>query len=377
MKILYVTTISNTVNAFLIPHIRFLIHEGNHVDVAFNTVQEVSQELIALGCSIYNIEFQRSPLSKENYKAYRRLKKLVVQENYDLVHTHTPVASFITRLACRKSANTRVLYTAHGFHFYNGAPKINWAFYYTMERIAARWTNGIITINEEDYLSANRLKLRAGASVYKVNGIGIDLSKFAPQTSVQKSQLRKTYGYNDSDMILLSVAELNHNKHQDLLIDAVNILKDKIPNIKLLLAGAGVLEDQYKKQVVTLGLEDNVIFLGYRKDIPDLLKITDVVVSASRREGLPVNVMEAMATSLPLAVTDCRGNRDLVRDGVNGYVVGGGDKEGFSNAIQKLCKSKELRKQFGDKSVERIMAFSLGNVLEEMRVIYEEFWDNS
>src|SRR5690606_17805842 len=122
MKILIVTTISNTVNAFLIPHIKMLIEEGHEVHCAFNIVQEVNEELNNLGCKIHNIEFQRSPLRKENIKAYKKLKKLIQQEKYDLVHTHTPVASACVRLACKNFNNIKVIYTAHGFHFYKGAP---------------------------------------------------------------------------------------------------------------------------------------------------------------------------------------------------------------------------------------------------------------
>jgi glycosyltransferase EpsD len=371
LKILYVTTISNTVNAFLIPHIRYLIEEGNQVDVACNCVQELSPELEKLGCSIHDVGFQRSPLSRKNYVAYKKLKMLAEREKYDLIHTHTPIASFIARLVYRNNNNIRVLYTAHGFHFHKGAPKKNWVIFYPMEKLAARWTNGIITINEEDYNLASRLRLKDNNfSIFKVNGVGIDLRRFLPQKELEKSQLKKKYGYEAHDLILLSVAELNHNKHQDLLINAVSLLKNKMPNIKLLLAGAGDLEERYKKQTEVLGVQDNITFLGYRRDIPELLKIADVVVSSSRREGLPVNIMEAMATGLPLVVTDCRGNRDLVKNNANGYVVGINDVEGFANAVDKLCMSKELRQEFGNKSLQMINHYSVENVIEEMKKIY-------
>jgi glycosyltransferase EpsD len=370
MKILYVTTISNTVNAFLIPHIRMLIEQGHQVDVAFNIGQEVSHELNNLGCKVHIIEFQRSPLKKENYLAYKKLKMLVIKEQYELIHTHTPIASLITRLACRHIPNLKMLYTAHGFHFYKEAPLKNWLFYYSLEKICAMYTDAIITINEEDYISAKRMRCKRMRSVYKVHGIGVDLRKFSNNNSIQKKNLRKQYGLKDKDFILFYAAELNYNKHQDLLINVVNRLKVEIPNIKLLLAGEGSLREKYEEKVNHLGLEKNIKFLGYRKDIPNFLKLSDIGVSASRREGLPVNVMEAMGAGLPLVVTDCRGNRDLVKTGENGFVIRLEDIEQFSNAIIALYRSKNLRLEFSSKSTELIKNYSIDNVIAEIEMVY-------
>lgn len=368
MKILYVTTISNTVNAFLIPHIQMLIEEGHEVHCAFNIVQEVNEELNNLGCKIHNIEFQRSPLRKENIKAYKKLKKLIQQEKYDLVHTHTPVASACVRLACKNFNNIKVIYTAHGFHFYKGAPIQNWLIYYPIEKWLSKYTDCLITINNEDYKIA-KAKFKA-KHVEMINGVGIDTSKFTPQTLEKKLQLRKEYGFSEKDFILIFVGELNHNKHQDLLINVVHRLKDKIPNIKLLLVGKGKMHDKYAQLVNKLGIEKYVEFLGYRNDVPNLMLISDIAVSSSRREGLPVNVMEAMATRLPLVVTNCRGNRDLVINGTNGYVVNIDDIESFSNEINKLYKSKNNRELFGKASLKIIKEYSLEKVIVQMRKIY-------
>ncbi|WP_342580950.1 glycosyltransferase [Ureibacillus sp. FSL W7-1570] len=178
MRILYVTTISNTVNAFLVPHIKLLMEKGHQVDVAFNIVKEPSTELKKLGCKIYNIEFQRSPLSKKNVFAYKKLKNLIKKQKYDLVHTHTPVASACVRLACRNLKNVKVMYTAHGFHFYKGASLKNWMFFYPIEKWLSNYTDCLITINSEDYYVA-RNKMRA-CSTKLVSGVGIDLEKFKP-----------------------------------------------------------------------------------------------------------------------------------------------------------------------------------------------------
>ncbi len=373
MKILFVTTISNTINAFLTPHIKMLIEQGHEVDIACNIESEINSELLYFGCRVHCIEFARSPLNKSNYKAYKKIKKLVLSEGYELIHTHTPVASFLTRLACRNIPDVLILYTAHGFHFYKGAPIKNWIVYYTLEKLAARWTDGLLTMNEEDYKAAKKLRLRKANAVYKVNGVGVDLQKFIPQTPEKKKELRKEYGFKVDDFILIYAAELNYNKHQDLLIQAINVVRNRIPRIKLLLAGRGSYSNQYQQLVKKLNLEENIHFLGYRNDIANLLHIADLAVSSSRREGLPVNVMEAMATGLPLVVTACRGNRDLVEDGVNGYMVGIDDVLGFAKAVEKLYVLEEIRKRFGEKSQNLIKQYSLDQVLEEMKEIYDVY----
>jgi glycosyltransferase EpsD len=343
--------------------------------VAFNIVHEVSPELINLGCKIHNIQFQRSPLKKDNYIAYRKIKELILKEGYELVHVHTPVASFLTRLACRNIPNLKVIYTSHGLRFYEGAPLKNWLLYYPLEKLAARWTDGIITINEEDYNSARKLKLAKSNSIHRVHGVGVDLTKFQPKTMDMKAKLRKKYNYSENEFILFYAAELNRNKHQDLLINVVNLLKSKIKNIRLLLAGNGNLKEQYEEQVKKLGLQYYVQFLGYRRDIPELLKISDVAVASSRREGLPVNVMEAMATGLPLVVTNCRGQRELICDGENGFIVGIDDTEGFANAVEELYKSRETRRKFGKRSNEFSKSYSLDKVMQEMEEVYSTYLD--
>lgn len=370
MKILYVTTISNTVNAFLIHHIKMLIDEGDQVDVAFNIEQEVKPEINEMGCKIYQVPLQRSPLNKDNFRAYKMLKKIIDTEQYDLVHTHTPTASAIVRLVCKNLNNVKVIYTAHGFHFYKGASLKNWLIFYPIEKWLSRYTDTLITINEEDYNTAINKNFKAN-EIKLVHGVGVDLNKFEPHAKDKKNQIRKEYGYKEDDFILFYAAELNINKHQDLLIEVVKILKDKIPNIRLLLAGNGSLENQYKKQTKEFGVDDNIEFLGYRTDINNLLMLSDVAVASSRREGMPVNVMEAMATGLPLIVTDVRGHRDLVIDGENGYVVGLNDVKGFAKSIQKLYEDNELRCKFGKKGLELVQKYSLENVLKEMKLIYK------
>jgi len=376
MKILFVTTISGTVNAFLIPHIKMLLAQGNEVGAAFNSMQDKNSELIQLGIKIHDVPFQRNPLHKDNLKARRKIKEIILKEGYKLIHVHTPVASFVTRLACRRMSDVTMLYTAHGFHFYQGASRKNWLIFYTLEKMAARWTDGIITMNQEDFNAAAKLKLRRKNTVFNVHGVGLNLYKFTAQTSERKDKLRKQYHYSPQDFIIIYVGELSYRKHQDLLIETIHKLKGKIARVKLLLVGDGELSQPFKELAQKLSLENEIEFLGYRKDVDRLMAISDLAVSTSRQEGLPVNVMEAMATALPVVVTDCRGNRDLVSNGVNGLVIGINDAEQCANAIEKLYHNKELRNKFSAKNRELIREYSLENVLNEMDLIYSAFIEN-
>lgn len=367
-KILFTASIDGHINAFHKPYIKWFYDNGYEVHVASNGDREflhVEKK--------YNIPFERSPYKLTNIKAYKLLKELIDANDYKLIHCHTPLASILTRLAARKSRKkgTKVIYTAHGFHFFKGAPLVNWIFYYTAEKLSAKLTDCLITINQEDYnFAISKLKIK---NIKFVKGIGIDLNIFRSQTSEIKSNLRKEYGYSNDDFILIYAGELSYRKHQDLLIDAIDRVRERVPNIKLLLAGQGALYNQYKKKIKKMHLENNVFLLGSRKDVAELMQLSDLAVSSSRQEGLPVNVMEGMASALPLIVTNCRGNRDLVKNNVNGYVVGINDTVGFSDAIIKIYLSEEDRIRFSQKNKEMIGPYSIENIVEKMAIIYQEY----
>ncbi len=371
MKILLVTTISDTINAFLIPHIEMLVNGGHRVEIAFNIHSEIDHKIINLGCKIHRIEFKRSVYDKKNLIAFKQIRKVIKEEKYHLIHTHTPIASFLTRLACLtiRGHDINIIYTAHGFHFFRQAPFINWLLYYPVEKFLSRYTKIIVTINREDYQIA-RKKFKRGSTRF-INGVGVCLDKFSPSNQTEKIRLRGKYGYNVNDYILVYAAELNYTKHQDLLISAINLLKNNIPEIRLLLAGTGNLSETYQKQVRQLCIDAHVHFLGYRKNISELLTISDVAVSSSRREGLPVNLMEAMATGLPIIATNCRGNRDLITNGYNGILVDGNNIQQMADAIQRLYLNKDLLIQFGKKNLSLINRYSTQTILKEMKKIYE------
>ena len=371
-KILFTATVDSHIKHFHLPYLKWFKEQGFEVHVASR-----GESKIPFADVKYEIPFERSPFKFSNIKAYKQLKEIIEKNDYLLIHCHTPVGGVLTRLAARKArkSGTKVIYTAHGFHFYKGAPLKNWLIYYPIEKWLARCTDCLITINDEDYECAVRKKFKAG-SIKKVNGVGIDLNKFKPQTPEKKKELRKQYGYDENDFILIYVAEMSYRKHQDLLIDAVALLKERIPNIKLLLVGKGEMEYLYKKKVEKLGLKNEVEFLGYRNDVPNLMAIADVVLSSARHEGLPVNVMEAMATGLPLVVTDCRGNRDLVQNGENGFVVGIDDAEGMAERIEYIYKNKKIREKAREYNLENIKNYSLDVVRIKMSEIYKEMLKN-
>jgi len=366
-KILFVATIDQHIRHFHYPFLEWFKNNGYEVHVASNG----EEELLHVDKK-HNIPFERSPFKSNNIKAYKQLKDLIEANDYKLVHCHTPMGGVITRLASI-SARKRgliVLYTAHGFHFYKGAPKKNWLIYYPVEKLLSRFTDVLITINEEDYELANKKKFKAD-KIELVHGVGIDLKKFRPQTDQLKVELRNEYSYNPDDFILIYVGELSYRKHQDVLIKAIDKIVNQIPKLKLLLVGDGDLFDTYQELIIKNNLSKNVELLGYRKDVPKLMLLSDVVVSSSRQEGLPVNVMEAMATSLPLIVSDCRGNKDLVKHMGNGLLVTKDDEGEYAKSILKLYNDRKLKERLSASSLQMISDFSLETIIDDMSIIYK------
>ena len=351
---------------------KVLLSMGHEVHIAANFNSEIDQfehpEVIK-----HQIDFDRNPFSRQNLKAFKQLKELLDKEYFDLIHCQSPSGGAITRLAANKTRKkgTKVIYTAHGLHFFKGAPKKNWIMYYNFEKFLGNYTDCIITINDEDYKNAKeKLKIK---DVRHVHGVGIDLKKFKPKTEEEKIYLRKKYEYNESDLILVSVGELGENKNQEMLISAISSLKDVIPEIKLLLVGTGKLERELKDKVNDLKINSNVDFLGYRNDVNNIMALSDLLISTSKREGLPVNVMEAMATGIPLIVTNCRGNRDLVKNNKNGFVIEIDDLNLLVKSIKILNDDESLRNIFRKKNLDIIKQYSIENIYNEMSSIYDEY----
>lgn len=362
MKILYITTVSITMG-FFTKMIEDLIQEGHTVDIATNVSYAPVQDCYyKWGCKVYPLSCSRSPFSAGNLKAIGQIKKIVEENDYDIVHCHTPIAAMCTRLACIKARKkgTKVFYTAHGFHFYKGAPLKNWAIYYTIEKLCGRLTDVLITINKEDYNLATE-KIKAKKVAY-VPGVGIDVNRFQ-NIRVDKPAKKKDLNIEENKKVLLSVGELNANKNHETVIRAIRDIED----VHYLVAGKGDLHEYLDGLIKELGLCDRVSLLGYRTDILELCATADVFVFPSIREGLPVSVMEAMASALPCVVTRIRGNTDLI-DENGGAFFEAGNVADCKHAIEKvLGYDLDL---MGKYNQDKVSLFGNKAVIEQVKQLY-------
>ena len=355
-KVLFVASVTRHIKAFHIPYLKWFKEQGYEVHVVSNGNEEIPY------CDKhYNLPFERFPIKAKNIKVYNELKRIINENRYEIIHCHTPVASVLTRLVARKSRkkfNTKVIYTAHGFHFFKGAPIKNWLIFYPIEKFLSQFTDCLITINEEDYnLAKNKFWCN---DVKFVQGVGVDKNKFDfIMTAEERYKLRKELNINKDDFVIIYPAELSKRKNQGMLLDVMKELKNEgYKNIKLLLPGLDSMNGEYQQYAKRLEIQDEVRFLGYRKDIPKLLKIADLAASTSKQEGLPVNLIEAMMCDLPIVATDCRGNRDLICD-----CVKIDDKEKFKKKIIDIIENKTIKNYDKDK-------YKLLNVMKEMEDIY-------
>lgn len=356
-KVLFVATVTRHIKSFHIPYLKWFKENGYEVHVASNGEEEIEY------CDKhFNMPFERFPIKKNNIKTYKQLKRIIKDNNYKIVHCHTPVGGVLTRLATKKvrKNGTKVIYTAHGFHFYKGAPLLNWLLYYPIEKYLSKYTDCLITINQEDYEFAKR-KLKKANKIELVNGVGVDSKKFNFEMNKQeKNELRKSLGLKEEDFVLIHVAELNKNKNQIMIINAIEKIIKKEPNVKLLLVGNGILREYYENIVKSKKLENNIIFAGYRKDVNKIMKIANVVISTSIREGLPVNLIEAAISKVPIIATNCRGNRDIAVQVVN------------INDVEELCnKIKDCMNDKEKYIVKETEQYELENIIKNMKLIYE------
>lgn len=364
-KVLFVATVVKThIMEFHIPYLKMFKEMGWETAVAARNDYENPADCVIPYCdTYYNIPFERNPLKPGNLKAYKELKHIIDEGEYDIIHCHTPVGAMLTRLAAKQARKqgTKVFYTAHGFHFYKGAPAINWILYYPVEKWLSRYTDVLITINKEDYERAKTFK--AGKVCY-VPGVGIDLKKFQTNPIIRNEKRRwlcHEYDIPSSATVLLSVGEVNKNKNHRVVIEALGQLKRK--DIYYVICGRGPLLDEYKELSRQYKIEEQVILAGYRTDVADFYKAADVFVFPSFREGLPVAVMEAMASGLPVITTRIRGSSDLVTEGENGLLVQPKDVAGFCNAINQYANVLK-REMTAKNNIEKANEYDLKHILQ-------------
>lgn len=368
-KVLFVAHVDSHIRHFHIPYLKYFKEKGYEVHVA--TSNDENEEFDYCDKK-HVVSMERSPIKINNLKAIRQLKELLEEEKFDLVHCHTPMGGVITRLAARKvrKQGTKVFYTAHGFHFYKGAPLVNWIVYYSIEKFLSRFTDVIITINHEDYELA-KSKFKAGR-VELVHGMGVDDKRFndVPLEIEEERKLKEELGIEANDFVMMYVAELNENKNQMMLIRAMQDIVKINSNVKLYLVGRGELESFYREKIEEMNLQGNVVLLGYRRDVDRLLKVADLYIASSIREGLGLNLIEALFVGIPVLAYENRGHVEIVKDEVNGFLSE--TENEFIARIIQLFTDEELLLKLKKSARESVKEFSLGNVLNEGIKIYEE-----
>lgn len=370
-RILIVTTVSGFVPQFEMNHVRLLQSMGYEVHYAANYNTPVytdnNTRLKNTGIITHQIDFVRSPYSLKNIKAYRQLKKVMRDNSFLMVHCHTPVGGVLARIAANSTQVPHVIYTAHGFHFYKGAPWRNWLCFYPIEKSLATYTDTLITINREDYNQAKYFKLRHQGKVEFVPGVGIDTYKSLP---TPQYHLKNELGITREQIVFTSVGELTKRKNHEVVIRAMaEVRKHNLP-VVYLICGSGCLQEKLIKLVKKLGLEENVKLLGYRTDIEDILRITDCFVCPSKQEGLPVAVLEAMNAELPVICSNIRGNIDLIDDGLGGYVIPNNTKMEYVEKMLLIIEREDHGKSFGQYNKKRVRNYDQSIVSSRMKEIY-------
>lgn len=372
-----VATVASMIGQFNMDNIRILQELGYEVDVAcdftdrsFWTEERINQfkkQLKNLKIHYYQLDFSRAPMKLNKHKkSYKQVLGLLRKNNYEFVHCHTPIASVICRMAAHKE-QVKCIYTAHGFHFYKGAPVKNWLLFYPIEKFLSRWTDVLITINQEDYSIAKN-KFHAGKVEY-IPGVGIDRGKFANGIT-DAEQKRTELGMKSTDILMLSVGELSVRKNHELVIRALKELGN--PQVKYLICGEGELKKYLTDLIYNLGLQGQVQLLGYRMDVLELYQSSDLFIFPSHQEGLPVALMEAIASQLPVVCSRIRGNTDLVQD----YLFTKDSKESLLNILKTIVTTRdqlhEKTKVAVKSNYERLQAFELTNVMSNMSNIYKK-----
>ena len=369
-KVLLVATVQSHICQFHRPLVEVLHNHGCEVHIAAkDNLAEKNGLKLDFADKVFNVPFSRSPKSSDNIKAYKELKRILEKEHYDVIHCNTPMGGIITRLAAKKARKngTKVFYTAHGFHFYTGASKKNWLVFYPIEKHFAKLTDKLITINHEDFKLANE-KFKTNVSY--IHGVGVDESRYYTVSDEEKLTLRKELGFTPTQKILLCVGELLPNKNQRMAINTVKKLVDEFPDIMLLLAGNGPEKENLENEIVNLKLTDNVKMLGYCTCLEKYQRVADLSVSCSKREGLPLNIVEAMLSENPVVATANRGHCELISEGKNGYIVDVDDVDSMADRIRTLLLDTKKCKKMGKAAKDFALQYGFINVKKELEHIY-------
>ena len=364
------TVVKTHIMQFHIPTLKFFKDMGWETAVAArNDYQNPEDCQIPYCDKFYDIPFERIPFVPQNVECYKKLKDIMDLGNYQIIHCHTPVGGVLGRLAARKTRKegTRVLYTAHGFHFYRGAPLQNWLMYYPIEKISSNFADAILTINKEDWEFAKKKFLNT--RVFYMPGIGVDVEAYS-QKADYGVDFQSSLNLGENEKVMISVGEMTANKNHKTVMKALTY--SQLKNVHYVIVGSGICKPQLEEYAIKLNVNERVHFLGYRKDIAALLHASNVFVFPSYREGLPVALMEAMACGVPIVASRIRGNVDLIEDGVNGFLCDPENAEAFADRIRRLLDEPNLAAEFRENGLEKIKGFDKSIVAEQLREIYCE-----
>lgn len=368
-KLLIVTTVPITIRSFLLPFIKHFRDLGWQVDGMAQGI-DTDPECVATCDHTYNIQWSRNVFDPQNlFKGVARVREVVAQEDYDLVHVHTPIAAFVTRYALKNVQKTKVIYTAHGFHFYRGGNPLKNAVFLGLEKLAGAWTDYLITINREDEAAAKKYNFLPQTKIYYTRGIGVDTNYYTSRKvcSIEVQQLRQELNLADSDTLLLSIAEFTPRKrHRDLLNALAKVNNSQV---HLALAGSGSIKTEIEQLAAELDLNEQVHFLGYRNDIPILIQAADAVLLVSQQEGLPRSIMEAMCLATPVIGSNIRGIQDLLENGC-GLLINLGDVDAIAQAINQVVEDPESLLETTKKAQAKIKNYDLQQIIQQHSEIY-------
>lgn len=374
-KALIITAVGGFLAQFETSDVEILQGLGYEVHYASNFQNPIypsrEDDLVHAGICLHQIDIEKSPWKvMENGRAFMQIRDIIKSEHIDLVHCHNPVGAAVARCAVQSMGHKPFLiYTAHGFHFYEGAPLKNWALYYAAEALLARCTDMVITINEEDYIRAQNFHLKKGGTVGKIPGVGVDMDRFSPKMEM-KSYVRRELGIPEGAFHIVTAAELNKNKNQGMVIDALARLGHK--DIFYSICGRGDQKHVLKKQIEENNLAKQIFLLGYRTDMERILQSADCFIFPSFREGLGIAALEALSTGIPLIVADNRGTREYAKDGTNALVCLDQTVEEYSKAIQRLYKNRNFLRKLALGCRKSAEPFRIEMAARIMRKLYEE-----
>lgn len=379
-KILYVTTASGFLPHFLTNDVLTIQDMGYEVHYASNfnvSVYEYDESFFqSMGIKKHQIDILRTPYNlKQNVRTVRQLKRIIENESIDIVHCHNPVGGVLARIAVLFSKNNpKVIYTTHGLNFYKGSSKLSWLVYYPIEKLLAHKTDAIVTINGEDYNTVKKhFKLRDKNSfVEQIYGVGLNTDKFIPNSGISNVK-RQELGIPQEVFNIITVAQLNDNKNQKVILEAIS----RLPHLNLYytICGEGPALLTLEGLIKELNLEGKVCLLGFRNDIVDILQTADCFAFPSYREGLGMAAIEALSCGIPLIAANNRGTREYAIDGVNSIVCNPNKVEDFVEAISKLYEDKEFRQSLANNCRDSIKDFSEQSETKIMRSVYERVVD--